>query len=528
MKQAQRNHTLIHHFLEQSADVYPNKVALIHEDVRATYSEINTKANHLAHYLLDQGVQSGDRVVLLLENSLEYVVSYYGILKAGAVAVPLSTDTKPDGLKYYLADLEPKVLISSTKFERVLKASNQFKIQNSKLIIKNCSSILKNSALNITEFGEILISPDHSNPNLKIDENGLSAIIYTSGSTGKPKGVMLSHRNIVSNTHSICQYLHLTDKDIQMVVLPFFYVMGKSLLNTHIAVGGTIVINNKFAFPATVINQMVEEHVTGFSGVPSTYAYLLHRSPLAKFRDKLESLRYCSQAGGHMSTKVKKELRKTLPDHTEIVIMYGATEASARLTYLEPEAFHRKMDSIGKPIPGVGMKVMGPHGEEVPVGQTGELVGYGPNIMLGYWRDEEATTKVLDEDGYHTGDLGYQDEDGYFYVNGRSDNLLKVGGHRINPQEIEDALMDTGLVIEATVVGIKDSLLGNRLVALIVPLNGNCQENEILATCSTKLPKYKLPSEIKLLRALPKNSSGKIDRTKCMKLATDPHRPTQT
>ena len=187
---------------------------------------------------------------------------------------------------------------------------------------------------------------------------------------------MLSHANIVSNVHSICTYLELTEDDIQMVVLPFFYVMGKSLLNTHFAVGGTIVINNKFAFPASVIQQMAAENVTGFSGVPSTYAYLLHRSPLKKYRDKLPALRYCSQAGGHMARQIKEELPKALPEHTKIFIMYGATEAGARLTYLPPDRYHDKIDSIGKAIPNVTMSVLDKNGKPVHAWRKGRTGGF--------------------------------------------------------------------------------------------------------------------------------------------------------
>lgn len=540
---------LIHHFLENSAARFPDKVALIHEDVRATYAEINGQANQLARWLIDQGVTGGDRVVLLLENSLEYVISYYGVLKSGAVAVPLSTDLKPDGLRPLLAELEPKFVISSFRFEKVLQATELSRFSIEGLILKTPKMDWSSLPLKVHSWDELVLalssqrsaaSPETSLPRAvyrpafvgdatsaewaapctgEIDLD-LASIIYTSGSTGKPKGVMLSHRNIVFNTHSICQYLELTEKDIQMVVLPFFYVMGKSLLNTHFAAGGTVVLNNKFAFPATVINQMVEERVTGFSGVPSTYAYLLHRSPLAKFRDRLGSLRYCSQAGGHMSNAIKQELRRVLPDHTKIYIMYGATEASARLAYLEPERFEEKMASIGKPIPGVSLRVLGPDGHGVPVGEIGELVGYGPNIMMGYWKDSEATSKALDEKGYHTGDLCYQDAEGYFYVKGRKDNLVKVGGHRINPQEVEDALMETGLVVETIVLGVPDEFLGNKLVALVCPKNGDCSEKVILSRCAERLPKFKMPSKIRLMKTIPKSSSGKIDRAKCLELCS--------
>ena len=263
---------------------------------------------------------------------------------------------------------------------------------------------------------------------------------------------------------------------------------------------------------------MVEEKVTSFSGVPSTYAYLLHRSPLKKYRDKLPALRYCSQAGGHMARQIKKELPAALPEHTKIFIMYGATEAGARLTYLEPNRYADKIDSIGKAIPNVTMNVLDKNGRPVDTDEKGELVASGPNIFMGYWKDEVATEKVLDGLGYHTGDTGYQDKEGFFYVAGRKDDLVKVGGHRINLQEVEDALMATGLVIEAAVMGVPDALLGNKLIALVVSKNSEVDESMILSRCNEKLPKYKIPESVKLMRALPKNASGKVNKAKCIEL----------
>jgi long-chain acyl-CoA synthetase len=385
-------------------------------------------------------------------------------------------------------------------------------------VIKNPLLAWRAPGTRVEAWDDLVRDGDCPDPALPVDPDALASIIYTSGSTGKPKGVMLSHGNIVANTRSIVQYLDLEERDIQMVVLPFFYVMGKSLLNTHVAVGGTVVLNNSFAYPAAVISQMAAERVTGFSGVPSTYAYLLHRSPLAAFRDRLDALRYCTQAGGHMSREVKEKLLLALPSHTKLYVMYGATEASARLTYVEPERLAGKLDSIGRAIPGVSVRVLDDKGREVPPGESGELVASGANIMQGYWKDAKATACALDRNGYHTGDLGYQDEDGYLYVTGRKDDLLKVGGHRIDPQEIEDAMMATGQLLEVAVLGVEDELLGKRLVAVAVPLGAQASESAILASCLAKLPRHKLPAEIRFVDALPKYASSKIDRGSCLAL----------
>ncbi|NVN93317.1 MAG: acyl--CoA ligase [Desulfuromonadales bacterium] len=509
---------LIHHFLEESAITLPDKCAVVHGNTRVSYKELNQDANRIACWLGSSGLTPGDRVVLLLENCREYIAGYYGCLKAGGVAVPLNPELKPENLTGLLSSIEPRAIISSTKCERALKILDFSVLSVERMLIARPRLTWGETQITVDSFEEITGSGDAFDQNVPLNETSLASIIFTSGSTGKPKGVMLSHRNIVANTRSIVSYLELTSADIQMVVLPFFYVMGKSLLNTHVAVGGTIVINNTFAYPASVIQQMIDEKVTGFSGVPSTYAYLLHRSPLQSARASLTSLRYCSQAGGHMARHTKEELLQTLPDQTKLYIMYGATEAAARLTYVEPHRLLEKIDSIGIPIPDVNMRVLNENGVALPQGETGELVASGPNIMPGYWNNPEETRKALSPHGYHTGDMGYQDNDGYFYVVGRRDNQLKVGGHRVNPQEIEDALIATNLVIECAVLGIPDQLAGHRLVAVTVPMDFETTGQEILSRCSKTLPRQKLPTEFKFLKSLPKNSSGKIDRGACMAL----------
>lgn len=505
---------MIHHFLENSASKFPEKTAVITETDRVTYQEINEKANQLAGLLTDHHIGSQDIVVLMMDNCPEYIISYYAVLKTGAVVVPFSNDLKPDAIDYLLDELSAKAMITAKKFERRLKASRLNDSSLELMIIKD--SVLdwgdKADNLTIKPWSAVDDSLVSGNLNTAIKKKQLASIIYTSGSSGTPKGVMLSHANIVANAESICEYLQLTFDDIQMVVLPFFYVMGKSLLNTIFAAGGTVVINNKFAFPASVLNQMVEENVTMFSGVPSTYAFLLNRSPLASFKGKLRHLRCCTQAGGHMASTIKKKLIQTLPDHTEVCIMYGATEASARLTWLEPDMLEKKMNSIGKAIPGVTMKLLDKSNQEVTLGETGELVATGDNIMLGYWKKPDITAKALDEHGYHTGDHAYQDEDGYYFIKGRKDSLLKVGGHRINPQEIEDALLETDLVEESAVIGREDDLLGKKLIAFVSAKDKNTTANTILSQCAKLLPKYKMPSELHILKNLPKNANGKLNK----------------
>lgn len=510
---------LIHQLLENSAASYPGNTAVVSGGNCYTYQQLNFVVESLSASFQKRGIVPGDRVAFLFDNSFNYIATYYAILKTGAIAVPLNTSLKPLGLRTLLKQLEPKLFVVGSRFERLVKAVNLSLIPSLEfLILENPILSWEGCALPVCrwdsvveekgEFGHPVVYPDDA-----------ACIIYTSGSAGEAKGVILTHRNIIANTVSICAFQRLTANDRHMVVLPFFYVMGMSLLNTHVAVGATLVINNQFAYPAAVVEQMAQESVTGFSGVPSTFAHLLYRSPFRDYcADRLPSLRFCAQAGGHMSCALKMDLLSCLPETTELYIMYGATEASARLSYVEPGRLLEKIESIGKPIPGVDFCVVSESGDRLSVRETGEIVASGENIMLGYWRDDAATQQALSNHGYRTGDLGYFDEDGYFFLCGRKDDQLKVSGHRVNPKEVEDAIMQTGRALETVVFGVPDDLQGYRLVSLLVAKNNFCDVATLSVELGRQLPRYKCPNDIKLVTMLPKLASGKVDRKKCLEL----------
>src|SRR5208337_2856695 len=248
-------------------------------------------------------------------------------------------------------------------------------------------------------------------PGVALDD--LAALMFTSGSTGRPRGVMVSNRNIVANTNSIVEYLGLTANDRIMAVLPFHYCFGASLLHTHLRVGGSVVIDSRFMYPERVLQRMQETACTGFAGVPSHFQILLRKSAIAKM--SFPHLRYVQQAGGQLAPAFIAELRQALPGK-QVFVMYGQTEATARLSYLPPELLDTKLGSVGKGIPGVALSVVDESGQRALPGQTGEIVAEGGNVALGYWQDEEETARHFRNGKLYTGDLATVDEDGFLYI----------------------------------------------------------------------------------------------------------------
>ena len=502
------NPYLVHHFLELQAEDEPERLFLIHESDRATYGEVEQAANRIAHLLLENGVRRGDRVGLLAHNSRLTVECYYGALKAGAVVVPLNTAADGRTLRGFLVDCGATALLAGPRFEKAVSEAVAA-LPGLKLLVVPDPAKLGETPAHINVLAHAAAtSASNTPPRLTPTDLELASIVYTSGSTGQPRGAMLSHLNLVSNARSIVSYLELSARDRVLQILPFYYVYGKSVLNTHAAAGACVVIENRFLFPGTALDTLQNEACTGLSGVPSTYAILLNKTDFAE--RSLPSLRYLTQAGGPMSPELTKRLMAAQP-RARLFVMYGATEASARLTYLDPHELPEKAGSIGKPIPNVEMRVLREDGSECSVDEPGELVARGSNIMRGYWGAPEETAQVLTEHGYHTGDLGRRDADGFLWVVGRKKDMIKAGAHRIAAKEIEDAILEYKDVHEVAVIGVPDEILGEAIKAFVV-FRGDAAVGTagLEAFLKKRLPAYKQPSIIQARLDLPKNEAGKI------------------
>jgi acyl-CoA synthetase (AMP-forming)/AMP-acid ligase II len=514
----------VHNFLEDSSNLFPNKNAFFILGKWHTYRELNEKANQLAHLLIKQGLKKGDRASLLIENSFEYVVTYYAILKAGGITVALNTENTADDVAYITRDCDARYLFTNQKlFSKIItlmtgRSSNEktamgLSVEKVLLWTDLDSIDIEGAQKDILMLPPLIEKESTENLDIRVIDLDTASIVYTSGSTGKPRGAALSHLNIVANTRSIVDYLELSSEDRVMVVLPFYYIYGKSLLNTHFYVGGSVVADNRFLYPNVILQTMQEQEVTGFSGVPSTFTILLKRSNLKSQRFK--TLRYLTQAGGAMAPAIQKEVAEAFAP-AKLFIMYGATEASARLSFLDPADLPRKWGSIGKAIPNVDLFVADERGNPLPAGKEGEIVARGSNIMSGYWNHPEETDKVLKNGLYSTGDVGMTDEEGFIFVVGRSKDMIKIGGNRVSAKEIEEALYEHPAIIEAAVIGVPDDVLGEAPKAFIVAdknRTGKIAE-QLQSFLQQRLASYKIPKDIEIRESLPKNESGKIQKLK--------------
>ena len=446
----------VQELLERMAQETPDRTALWHNNEILSYGLLNDYANSLANWF-SKRIARGDRVAFLIDNSFFHVAVYFGILKAGGVAVAMNPLLSQDVLKYQIENSDSVIFIAQTKLLRktagMLASCSRLKY----LLLDSQPDVPGLPALELALYGDILASSPASPCPVRGIDLDLAEIVYTSGSTGVPKGVMLTHLNLVSNMKSIASYLHLTERDRIMVILPFYYIYGKSLLLTHFLVGGMAVIDNRFMFPNKVLDTMKETGATGFAGVPSTFSILLNKSNLAAY--DLPELRYVTQAGGAMAPAVQKEVVAQFAP-ARLYIMYGATEAAPRLSYLEPDMLESKWGSIGMPVDNVDLIIADGEGNEVPRGETGEIAARGSNIMKGYWKDPEGTAAVLREGFYYTGDLGYKDGEGYIFITGRSNDIIKVKGFRVSAKEIEERILEMPEVHETAVIARKDEMMG--------------------------------------------------------------------
>jgi acyl-CoA synthetase (AMP-forming)/AMP-acid ligase II len=499
----------LHALLADSAQRTPERPVFIKGDRVTSYGDLDRLSSRLAASLRRLGMAPGDRMAMLLDADVDYLVLYYAAAKAGLASVPLHSDTRTKPLVRALEHSGARMVVLDGGNAKYLSGQAARLPDLRYIVCRTPGKIEDATGFELLDLQSLLAGQDELEHG-GAEDDALLSIVYTSGTTGEPKGVMLSHRNLVANVRSIVSYLELTHEDRAGMVLPYHYVYGNSVLHTHVAAGATIVQLGDMTFPRTALEGMQAHACTGLSGVPATFARLLSVEDLTRY--DLRHLRYLTQAGAAMTPALTERLRAAFGG-ARIFVMYGQTEAAARLAYVPAADLTRKIGSAGKAIPGVTLKVTDPDGVELPPGELGEVVAQGDNVMLGYFRDPAASARVLRPEGLRTGDMGRMDEDGFLYLVGRQSELIKSGGHRISPHEIEAVLATVAGVHECAVAGVADELLGEAIAAFIVPAPGaQLERRKLLAACLAELPRFKLPLHLRLVDELPRTQSGKLRR----------------
>lgn len=515
---------LVHEWLRRSACRVPEKEAVICGPERWSYRRLDAYSDRFAEALIDLGVCRHDRVVLLTGNCIQTVIGLYGTLKAGGVFTILESSTKTRRLSYVLQNSAAKVLVAW--------------IDQAAVIQEALAEV--NVDLRIVWIGVSAVSPgcpgipsitwDSAFPPLPDGDDGthrlavdrlprcldidLACLIYTSGTTGNPKGVMCSHRDMISAAKSIIQYLDNRQDDIILNALPLSFGYGLYQVLMSCMFGGTVLLESSFLYPNLMLKRVAEEKVTGLPLVPSMVAMMLRIDNIATY--DFTTLRYMTSASAALPVPHLTSLRRLIPQ-ARLYNMYGLTEC-VRVCYLAGEELDQRPDSVGRPMPNCEVSVVDEDGREVELGETGELLIRGANVMQGYWNDPEMTARVYRPGPYpawrwlHSGDYFRQDENGWLHFVGRKDDMIKTRGERVSPKEVEDTICELAQVAEAAAIGVPDDILGQAIKVFVVPRTGELEEKAVLRHCAKRLSSFMVPKYVVFVPAIPKTGHGKISR----------------
>lgn len=480
---------------------HPDRICTVRAGAAFTYGELGGMIGRVAG-ILEPIIEPGDRVAVLLDNAPEYLAACYGTWAAGGALVGLNTLLRAEELAGRIHHCGARCLLVDSRHRDVGRISEL--LGDDVIVVE-----VDGADPFPIEAGKGSTEPAMDSPGAP-EPNALASIIYTSGTTGQPKGVMLSHANLAANTDSICGYLPIKEDDRALCVLPFPYSYGASVLHTHLATGATLILEDSLLYPHQILKRIQDEKVTSFAGVPSTFYLFLHRTNLADY--DLSSLNYVTQAGARMDPDQIRRFQAFVPK-ARFFVMYGQTEATARLAYVPPELLDEKPGSAGRPIPGVSFRILGEDGAELPPGQAGEVCARGDNVMMGYWDDALASGEALRDGWLHTGDVGVLDEDGFLFLQGRHREMIKSGAHRIAPVEIEEVIRKVPGVEDVAVGAMDDELLGEAVVAWVIadePSDG--LQRTIQRACQQELARFKVPKAVRFRDAFPRTASGKVKK----------------
>ena len=486
---------LLHHAFEAAAARLPAKTALVAGARRVTYAELAQRVAALAALLQADGVEPGDRVVLLLESDIEYAVALHAVLVIGAVVVPLGVTTKADKLAFVIDDTEARVLLADERLAAAWQG-----------VEARCPSLRR-----VRSAAQFELAAPPARPVRRIDQD-LAALIYTSGSTGQPKGVMLTHLNMVSAWNAVQAYIGYAESDVIGLALPPTFSYGLYNLLMGLGLGATVTLE-RAAFPIKLAEALERERVTVFPGVPTLYGALLDLPQLGRFDHG--AIRLATNAAAALPTRHLERLRQAWPQ-ARLFSMYGLTECK-RVSYLPPEEVDRRPGSVGRGMPNQEHWLADEQGRRLPYGQTGELVVRGSHVMRGYWRRPEETERRLrpgpqeGERVLHTGDLFRTDADGYLYFVARTDDIIKTRGEKVAPREVEDVIHRMTDVTGCAVVGVPDDAMGQAVKAFVTLKMGSMlQPREIIRFCLAHLESHMAPKTVEIVDELPKTESGKV------------------
>ena len=488
------------HFIKEHAKEFRDKVFLWEKKNSLTYREFDRVTDRMAAALQSLGLKEGDHGAVLFPNSLDTLLSYFSVIKAGGTAIPINPLYPPREIAFILNNSAAKFLLSAGRFQKIIEGIGP-------QVPTLASAVFREDEdPSIFKALERRVPSAHSLRPVELSAQDNAIIFYTSGTLGQPKGVMLTHGNFVFSGPNIARAYGLGERDITVAVLPLVHVFAiASAVFGSMSSGGTVVILERFQDEA-VLQAFQDYRVTWFPGVPTMFNYLYHAYEKGTYH--ISSMRMGLSGGASLSVELLKNWEERF--RAQILEVYGLTESTGLVT-ANPVQGVRKAGSIGLPVFGVQTRLINKEGHDVARGEVGELLFKGPNATKGYWKLPEQTAESIRDGWVHTGDLARQDEEGYFYIVGRKNDLIITGGYNVYPREIEEVLYTHPAVYEAAVIGIPDEVKGEIPKAFITLKPGQqTSEGEIIAFCKANMASYKIPRQVEIRSEMPKSSTGKI------------------
>ena len=503
-------------FLNITAAIVPDREALIFEGQRLTFEQLGDRVNRLANALAELGVAPGDRVATMQVNTSAMVETCFAAAKLDAVYLPLNFRVKNDELGFMLNDATPTVLFAGSRYLDMADG-----LRSADGPVKHYVS-LEDSRENWLDYEGLISGGSPEERFGAADEDDLAVLMFTAGTTGTPKGVMLSHNSFSSYILANVEPVDLEIEEKNLVTVPMYHIAGLQAVMAAVYGGRTLIIHRQFD-PVAWMESVQVEGAGRAMMVPTMLKQLLDHEQFSNF--DLSSMKVITYGAAPMPLEVIKRAMKGMPG-TRFINAFGQTETASTITMLAPddhdipdglpeeevERRMKRLTSIGKPLPDVEVRIVDEEANEVPVGESGEIVARGPRLMKGYWGREEATKDTMRGGWLYTGDLGYFDEEGYIFLSGRAKDFIKRAGEMIAPEEVEQTLMSHPAIDDAAVIGVPDDDWGERVRAVCVLKTGveEPAENEVIEYCRQRLSSYKKPESIVWTDELPRNPMGKV------------------